>query len=218
MAAQRSRCNTHEGMSMYMCVSEPLFLLCFTWLSGTDVWGQLTRSAKKKNLCAEQTTALSTSGLWECGRLGGGKEARKEKEIIMEGKLCQRGRNCVKVTIYEVLPFKWGTKDIGLVCTTLSVVSSFIVLHHSPNWRRPSVGFRKRCWPPQHTSADSCGLNCPLESCTQAKCGKWGKKINPEIWERSIWSTNCMHRIIRTTHQIINLVAKSIISAKSVLL
>lgn len=34
--------------------------------------------SEKKNLCAEQTAALSTSGLWECGCLGGGKEAKRE--------------------------------------------------------------------------------------------------------------------------------------------
>lgn len=165
-----------RGWACTQSVSEPLFLLCFTWLSRTDVWGQLTCSAKKnKSVCRANSSNQHfwALGMWTFGRRERGKEGMR---LLGKG-------NCVRevktVSRLQYMRFchsnRCRTENIGLVCTTLSVASSFVVPHHGPNWRRPSVRFWKWLWPPRHASADSCSLNCPFESCIQAKWGKWGK-------------------------------------------
>lgn len=173
MAAQRSRCNIHERMSVYTkrlkAFLSPLFYMT---LENRCLETAYMLSGKKKSCVQskQQHSALLGSGnvdVWEEGKRQGG------KEVIRKGELCQGGKNCVKVSIQI-------GKGLRLVCATLSVASPFIVFHHGPNRRWPSVRFRKQHWPPWHASADSCNLNCPLESCTQAK---WGKlKKNSAQW------------------------------------
>lgn len=98
---------THvKGMSMYTkrlraLVSPLLYMTLENRCLGTAY----TLSEKKK-ICVQskqQHSALLGSGnvdVWEEGKRQGG------REIIRDGKVCQGGRNCVKVTIFEILPFK----------------------------------------------------------------------------------------------------------------
>lgn len=80
MATQRSRCVQHtRGDELVHKVSQgPCFSSALHDSREQMLGDSLHTQRKKKNLCTEQTAALSTSGLEECGCLGGGKEARRE--------------------------------------------------------------------------------------------------------------------------------------------
>lgn len=122
-------------------------------------------------------------GMWTFGRRERGKEGRR---LLGRGKCV---REVKTVSRLQYMRFCYsngsGTENIGLVCVTLSEASLFTVLHGSPVWRWPSVRFQKGCWPLWHTSADSCGLNCPC--CVQDKWGKWQKNKQTNKQRSSGW-------------------------------
>lgn len=188
--------------------------------SREQMFGDSLHAQQKKNKSVCRANSSNQHfwalGMWTFGRRERGKEGMR---LLGKG-------NCVRevktVSRLQYMRFchsnRCRTENIGLVCTTLSVASSFVVPHHGPNWRRPSVRFWKWLWPPRRVSADYCSLNCPLESCIQAKWGKWGKKtVDGEIWLVNLKQhfSSCMHRIFRTTPQITKFVLKYMISEKS---